>query len=327
MQQVLITGATGFIGSNLAKTLVQRGYKVKAFVRSPEKASMLLKNSDIIFLKGDITDAGTLSGAVEPGDIVVHLAARYNDPAASYEMYRESNVTGTENLIRASLANTVKRFIHCSTIGVALNTGEPPFDENSPYSPDPLDFYEVTKCEAEQLVLQYCREKNLPAVVLRPVQPFGPGDTKKIKFYKLVRKGVVLRSGKVFKHLVYIDDLVDAFELAMNGAGIEGEVFIVGGKPVVSLDEMITWAAEELKVRPPLRVPAAPIELLAAVVEAMCKPLGIKPPLYKSRMEFFTKSYFFNASKAENKLGFEPKVHPRQGMAKTVEWYQQNNLL
>jgi nucleoside-diphosphate-sugar epimerase len=327
MQQVLITGATGFIGSNLARALAQRGYRVKVLVRSTEKAVALLEGSQVHIVQGDITDPESLEGAVEPGDIVVHLAARYNDPAASYEMYRESNVVGTENLILACQAKLVRRFVHCSTIGIAINSGKPPFDENSPYSPDPAEPYEVTKCEGEQLVLKYYREQGFPAVVVRPVQPFGPGDLKKVKFYKLVKKGVVIGRGKVYKHLIYIADLVDAFEVAMCKDGIEGQVFIIGGKPVVTLAEMIRWAAEELNVKTPLRIPAFPIQILTAAVEAVCKSLKIKPPLYKSRLEFFTKSYYFDTSKAESLLGFEPQVSIREGMARTVDWYRQQGLL
>ncbi|MCP4422878.1 MAG: SDR family NAD(P)-dependent oxidoreductase [Chloroflexi bacterium] len=326
MQQLLITGATGFIGGNLANTLAQKGYKVKALARSVEKAAQILDTPKITIIEGDITDTASLEKAVEPDDIVIHLAARYNDPAASYEMYRQSNVVGTENLMKIGLAKSIKRFIHCSTIGVALNSGDPPFDEQSPYSPDPNDFYEVTKTEGERLALRYFREQNLPAVVIRPTQPFGPGDLKKAKFYKLVQKGIVVGSGKVPKHLIYIDDLSAGFELAMQREGIEGEIFILGGD-VVTLNDLIGWAAQELGVKDPFRIPAVPMKLLSAAVETVCKPLKIDPPLYRSRLDFFTKGYFFNTDKAANMLGFEPKVPIREGVAKTVDWYKRNNYL
>lgn len=326
MQQVLITGATGFIGSNMANALAKKNYKVKALVRSPEKAASLL-DKNIKLIKGDITELDAVERAIESGDIILHLAARYNDPAASYEMYRETNVVGTENLIKVGQAKSIKRFIHCSTIGVAINSGVPPFDEKSPYSPEPNDFYEITKCEGEKLVLKYAHEQNFPAVVLRPVQPFGPGDMKKIKFYKLVRKGYVVGNGQVPKHLIYIDDLINAFELAMHRPGIEGEVFILGGKPVIKLNDMIKWAAKEFQVKEPVKIPVAPIKLLSTVVETACKPLNIDPPLYKSRLDFFVKGYFFDTSKAEKMLGFEPQVSIQEGVTRTISWYKANNLL
>jgi len=326
--QVLVTGATGFIGSNVANSLARKGYKVKVLVRSIEKASRLLDSSKMIFLKGDITDSSTLDKTIERGDVVIHLAGRYNEPSASYTMYSQTNVVGTENLIQACMLKAIERFIHCSTIGVAINAGSPPFDESSPYSPAADDFYEQTKAEGERLVLRYFRNEGFPAVVIRPVQPFGPGDMKKVKFYQMVKKGVMVGNGKVKKHLIYIDDLVAGIELAIEKKGIEGEIFILGGKPVISLNDMIEWAAKELNVRVPrLRVPVTPLRILSGAVEKVCKPLNLSPPLYRSRLEFFTKSYFFSGQKAETILGFEPQVHIREGIARTVKWYRENNLL
>lgn len=326
--RVFITGATGFIGQNLAKTLAQRGYQVKALVRSIDKSSGILNPSEINLFEGDITDIESLEKAIEPGDTVIHLAARFNDPAASYEQYRETNVTGTENLLRASQAKGVRRFIHCSTIGVAINSGAPPFDEDTPYSPDPNDYYEVTKCEGEQLVLDYHDRYQFPAVVLRPTQPFGPGDLKKVKFYNLVKKGIVIGNGEVPKHLIYIDDLVNGFILAMHKQGIEGDIFILGGEPVIYLKDMIKWAAQEMGVKPPrFHIPSTPIHILAGIVEQLFRPLKITPPLYKSRMEFFTKGYYFRTHKAKHILGFHPRIHIREGIGNTVRWYRENGLV
>lgn len=325
---VLITGATGFIGTNLANSLASRGYRVKALIRSPEKAGRVLDTSRITCVKGDITDVSSLETAIERDDIVLHLAARYNDAGASYEMYRETNVIGTENLVKVSMAKSVKRFIHCSTIGVLIGSSEPPYDETSPYSPAPDSAYELTKCEAERLVLRYCREKGFPAVVVRPVQPFGPGDTNKVKFYKLIRKGVVVGNGNIKKHLIYIDDLVNGFERVIHKEGIEGEIFIIGGNPVITLNEMIEWAASALNVKKPwIRIPVSPMRWLSSFVEGACKRLDVRPPLYKSRLDFFTKSYYFNTEKAERVLGFRAQVQIRDGISKTVAWYQKNDLL
>lgn len=326
--QVLVTGATGFIGSNVANSFAEKGYKVKALVRSIEKASGLLDGSKIAFVEGDITDSSTLGKAIDSGDVVVHLAARYNEPSASYSMYKSTNVRGTEHLIHACMLKQIERFIHCSTIGVAINAGSPPFDESSPYSPAADDFYEQTKAEGERLVLRYFRNEGFPAVVVRPAQPFGPGDMKKVKFYRMVKRGVMVGNGKVKKHLIYIDDLVTGIELAIQKKDIEGEIFILGGKPVISLNDMIEWAAKELNVTVPrIRVPVMPLTILSGAVEKACKLFKVSPPIYRSRLAFFTKSYFFNGQKAETILGFEPQVPIRDGIARTVKWYREKNLL
>ncbi len=328
MRQVLVTGATGFIGRNLCPALARRGYRVKALVRSLSKARAVLDASQLRILEGDITSPRSLENAVEPGDLVIHLAARYADPSASYEMYWDTNVVGTEHLVRVSMARSVERFIHCSTIGVALNGGEPPFDEEAPYSAPPDDFYEVTKCAAEKLVLEGFRESGFPVVVLRPVQPFGPGDLRKVKFYKLVKRGITVGSGRVPKHLIYIDDLVTAFEIAMSKEGIEGEVIIVGGQPVVQLHEMIAWVAEELGISAPrFRIPVLPMKVLVAAVERVCRRLGLRPPIDRSRLSLFTRGYYFDTSKAATVLGFEPQISVREGIGRTVKWYQNNGLL
>ncbi len=258
----------------------------------------------------------------------MHLAAFFNRPNASWEEYKEVNIGGTKNVMEAAISEKVKRVVHCSTVGVAVGTGRMPFSETTPYSPPGWDKYETSKCEGEKLALQYNDKQGLSVVVLRPAQVYGPGDKSKAKFYRLVKKGVIINPGNTLKHLIYIDDLCRAFELAAKEEKISGEVFIIAGKKAISLKDLITIVAKELGVKvPKIYIPAAPVTWLCVSVEKISNLIGIVPPVFRRSMDFFTRSVEFDVSKAKNGLGFESEIDVLTGVSRSAEWYIQNGLI
>jgi nucleoside-diphosphate-sugar epimerase len=325
--RIAITGAAGFIGSNLVRYLTQRGYSVIALMRAPnEKQSLQPGVLDV--LAADVTDPAALRNAFNGVDVVVHLAALFTNPEASRHQYYQVNVEGTKNVLEAARDSGVRRVIHCSTVGVASGVGLPPYSETTPYSPPGSDKYETTKCEAERLVLQFYKTSGLPIVVIRPAQVYGPGDVRKAKFYRMVKKGVVVNPGRTMKHLVYVDDLCRAIELAMVREEAVGEIFIIAGEKPIALKDLIGLVASELGVPiPKIGLPATPITWLCSVTEAVCGFLHIKPPLYQRSMDFFTRSVYFDVSKAEKQLGFRAQVDVYTGVAKTAAWYRDQGLL
>jgi dihydroflavonol-4-reductase len=321
----LVTGATGFTGGALTRRLVAEGARVTAFVRSLERAAHL-QRLGVECVAVDIGDRDSVANAFRPFDRVFHIAALYRTEEDEGQFAR-INVDATRHLLEASREHGVGRFIHCSTVGVQGGIDAPPADENYRFHPE--DHYQQTKMEGE-LVAREFMAKGLPCAVVRPAGIYGPGDTRFLKLFKGINSGwfAMIGSGKTLYHFTYIDDLIDGFLLAAEKPEALGEVFTIGGAHHVTIREVVDTIADVLgKPRPRLRIPAWPVEAAAVVCAAVCKPLGINPPLYPRRLEFFTLDRSFTIAKARTRLGYEPKVSLRDGFARTAEWYRQQGLL
>ena len=323
---IAITGATGFIGKYLCRYLAQRGHKVTAIVRDSSKANLLTDKIRVEF--GDVTKPDSLISAFSGSGVVIHLAALFNRPEASRNNYIAVNVEGTRNVIEAAIKNGIGHVVHCSTIGVATGAGSMPFSEDTPYSPIKWDKYETSKCEGEKLALEFHGRKGLSITVLRPAQVYGPGDRSKAKFYRMVKKGIMINPGNTFKHPIYIEDLCEAFELAIRNDNLGGRIFIIGNEKPIKLTDLITIVSDKLGVKKPkVYLPALPMTMVFTMVESLCEVLGVKPPLFRRSMDFFTKSVVFDVSKARNELGFKDKTDMIAGVSQTADWYVKEGLI
>lgn len=259
---------------------------------------------------------------------VVHLAALFNRPEKSWGDYYSVNVEATKHVMEAAERSGVGRVVYCSTRGVAAGSGRLPYSEVTPYSPAQWDKYETTKCEGEKVALDFHRKAELPVVVIRPAQVYGSGDRSKAKFYRMVKKGIIVNPGRTLKHLIYIDDLCHAFEMALHNNNAVGETFIIGGEEPTPLTDLVAIAARELNVAPPkIKLPAAPITWLCTGTEVVCQTIKMKPPLFRRSMDFFTKSVVFDVTKAQTGLGFRSQTDVPPGVSKTVGWLREHRLL
>ncbi|TFH30162.1 MAG: NAD(P)-dependent oxidoreductase, partial [Deltaproteobacteria bacterium] len=259
-------------------------------------------------------------------DVVYHLAAAQHEVNVPDKRFRDVNVQGTANLLEGSVTAGVKRFVHGSTIGVyGPGMGEQ-IDENSPLRPD--NIYGKTKLEGENVVLSF--KNSLPVVIVRIPETYGPGDRRLLKLFKAIRKGVfiMIGDGKNLHHLIYIDDLIDALSLAAEHPDAIGNLFVVAGEEPLTTNEMVAVIAARMGTRiPGFRVPLTALLLLATVMEKTCQPFGIKPPIYRRRMDFFRKNFSFSQEKAKRILGFQPKVRFPEGISLTADWYNSSDLL
>jgi nucleoside-diphosphate-sugar epimerase len=322
----LVTGATGFVGSRLIYWLVRDGVPVRAIVRSAARARELLP-AEVELVEADLTN-GFDKGVTTGCDVVYHLATTHNAAGGDYSTHRAVHVDGTERLLEASSAAGIRRFVHCSTMAVHGPVGEEPGDESWPHRPE--DPYQVSKSEGEQLVADYGKATGLPVTIARPTAIYGPGDRRLLKLFDMVNRGrfVMLGAGRIKYHMVYVDDLVRGLRRMAGRAGAVGEAFILGGAEYLSLRELVGLIAHTLGAPPPrLRAPVWPIELAGAVCEAVCKPFGISPPIYRRRVAFFTKSRAFSIRKAREVIGFDPRVDLRTGIARTARWYREHSML
>jgi nucleoside-diphosphate-sugar epimerase len=326
-KRVLVSGASGFTGSHLCRHLVARGYDVRALVRKTSNIRELEK-LDLEIAFGDITEPGSLDKAVKGVDIVYHIAALYRQESVPSKLFWDVNVYGTKNLLEASLRAGIQRFIHCSTVGVQGEVSNPPAKETDPYNPG--DDYQMTKMEGEKLALRFFIENELPGVIVRPVGIYGSGDARFLKLFKHIKNGkfIMFGSGNVLYHLTYIDDLMYGFELCGEKKEALGQIYNICGNEFVSLNQFVAIIADALEVPVPRRrLPFWPLWVASILCEGICKPLGIEPPIYRRRADFFRKDRAFDISKAKRELGYEPKVDLKTGIKLTADWYRENNLL
>jgi len=319
--RIALTGATGYTGGRLLARLRGRGHEMAALARATPSASAV---DGVRWVEGDLRDGGALRRLVEGAEAVVHVAAVYRTAGHPAAYYRDVNVSGTERLLDESARAGVQRFVHTSTVGVHGDVQEPPADETAPIAPG--DIYQRTKAEAEALALDFHRKRALPVVVLRPAAIYGPGETRLLKLFRAIARGryAIVGSGRAFYHPVFIEDLLDGYELALEHPQAAGEAFIIGGPRYVSQTELAGLIARHTGGRVlPLRIPAAPLQLLGDLCEAICVPFAVEPPLHRRRVDFWTKSRAFSIDKARRVLGYTPRVDVDEGVARTAAWYRE----
>ncbi len=327
--RVLVSGATGFTGGHLARSLARRGYRVRGLVRpaSQDRAGALA-GSGVEVALGDLTDASSLAPACAAVDVVYHIAATYRTAGQRSATYHAVNADGTRALLDAAREAGVARFVHCSTGGVHGHVEHPPADEEAPLAPG--DVYQRSKLEGERLARAAGRDGGLEVVVARPIGIYGPGDTRFLKMFRGIarRRFPMLGGGRVFYHLTYIDDLVEGFRLCGETPAAAGRTYLLGGPRYTTLAELVRIIANELGVEPPRwRIPVWPVWLAGALCEGVSVPLGVEPPLYRRRVDFFTKSRAFDTTRARSELGFAPAVDLVEGIRRTAAWYRMQRWL
>ena len=329
--KVLVTGATGFTGGHLAKYLAGRGDEVRALVRPQSRARFdrsPLPANGVIAADGDLLDAPAVGRAVEGVSVVYHIAATYREAGQPDSAYRAINVEGTRNVLEAAKAGGVTRVVHCSTGGVHGHIENPPANEDAPFNPG--DVYQETKLAAEQLAREHGKSTGLDVVVARPIGIYGPGDTRFLRMFRGLARGrfPMIGSGKAFYHLTYIDDLIEGFRLCGTMPAAKGRTYILAGPRYTTLEQLVHLVAKELNVAPPrMHLPVWPFWTAGLLCEMVCVPLRIEPPIYRRRVDFYTKSRAFDTTRARTEIGFAPRVDLEDGIKRTADWYRTEGLL
>ncbi|HEX4268165.1 MAG TPA: NAD-dependent epimerase/dehydratase family protein [Steroidobacteraceae bacterium] len=323
---ILVTGATGFTGGNLARRLAAGGESVRALVRDRAKAQSLAAEG-IDVRVGQLTSLDEVIEAARGCDQIYHIAAVFRTAGHPDSYYRDVNIGGTQNVLEAARRLDCERVVHCSTGGVHGHIADPPASETYPFGPG--DIYQRTKLEAELAVSAAARRGQRVAIV-RPGPIYGEGDLRFLKLYRAVARGVfvMIGSGTPKLHMVHIDDLVDGIVLCGNSEAALGEVFILAGPQAPTLNEIVRHIAQSLGVAEPRwRIPVWPVMTAGLLCESICVPLHVDPPLHRRRVAFFTHHREFDCSKAVRLLGYAPKVTPGEGIARTAQWYRASGYL
>jgi nucleoside-diphosphate-sugar epimerase len=325
--KALVTGATGFTGGHLARYLVGRGDAVRVLVRdSAQKDHPAFSGMEVVV--GDLERPDDLPRAVAGVDVVYHVAALYRQAGLPEATYRRVNAEAVGWIVRAAGDAGAERVVHCSTVGVHGDIEHPPANEDAPLRPG--DVYQVTKLEGERQARQAATEAGIELVVVRPSGIYGSGDRRLLKLFRGIahRRFVVLGDGEIFYHLTHIDDLVEGFRLAATVPAAAGRTYILAGGEVTTLNELVRIIAVEAGVPgSPWHLPVWPFWVAGAACEGLCAPFGIEPPIYRRRVDFFTKSRAFDITRAQSEIGFRPRVMLREGVRRTLAWYRAEGWL
>ena len=320
--RVLVTGATGFTGGHLARGLAARGDHVRALVRDVGRAKEL-ERAGVEIVPGHLEELPALRRAADGVEVVYHIAAIYRQAGQPEGRYRAINATAVRTVIEAAASAHARRVVHCSTVGVHGDVKDPPANEDAPLRPG--DTYQRTKLEGERLAQKASADTGVEVVIARPTGIYGPGDRRLLKLFRGVarRRFVILGDGRIYYHLTFIDDLVRGFLLCGDVPAAAGRTYLLAGPEVTTLNELTATIASEAGVPPPRwHLPVWPFWTASAVCEAVCAPLGLDPPLYRRRVDFFTKSRAFDITRARAELGFDPQVGLREGIRRTLDWYR-----
>ena len=237
--QVLVTGGTGFVGAHLVRRLLCRGHQVRSLDINPGLFDEELRRAGATLLTGSVTEAADVDAAMRGCDLVYHLASPFGDILQPNRAYWDIEVNGTRNILEAAERLGVRRVIHCSTQGVHGIITNPPGNEESPIAP--RDYYCYSKVEGERVCQQFIA-KGMDIVIVRPTSVYGPGDIRGwLQLFRMVSKGwfLMIGSGSTLNHPVYVENLVDLFELSGTSPTAKGRVYLAGDEEAVTLTQLV----------------------------------------------------------------------------------------
>lgn len=328
---MLVTGATGLVGSHVVESALKRGYRVRALVR-PTSHTGLPEHGNVETVVGDLTEAKTLFKAAEGVDTVVHCAAKVGDWGPLAE-YRRLNVEALDVLLRAAeYQDTLKRFVFLSSLSVYPARHHFGTDETEPICLKGLDAYTRTKAEGEQLVGRYVREHGLPAIILRPGFLYGPRDRTVLpRLLERLRAGQVVffGSGEQKLNHTYVKNLVDAVLLAVAYPTATGQAYNITDQPTVSKRRFIATLAELTGCEVPTKkIPLWLARGLAGCLETSYRLLRKQraPLVSKARYKFLGLNLDFSIEKAKRELGYRPRWNLLAGMQESADWIRREPL-
>lgn len=322
---MLVTGATGFVGSAIARQLLERGGTVAVLAR-PHSDRRNLEGLGVTIREGDLRDKSSLERACAGCDTLFHVAADYRlwtrDPAELYA----SNVEGTRNLMEAALAAGVERIVYTSSVAtLGINADGTPGDETTPVAiDDMIGHYKRSKFLAERVVDELVTERALPAIIVNPSTPVGPRDIKPTPTGRVVRDAAAGRIPAYVDtglNIAHVDDVAAGHLLALEKGQI-GRRYILGGENL-SLRDILFAIAEICERTPPrVRLPRRLIYPVAYASEAWAwLTNGAEPQATVDGLKMARKKMFFDSSRAIAELGYSARP-AREALEDAVSWFR-----
>jgi len=322
--KVLVTGASGFVGSAVAAKLVERGFSVRALVRATSPRTHLA-GLDLEYVQGDLRDAETIRPAMAGVRYLFHVAADYRLWARDRNEIVINNVTGTRVMMEEALHAGVERIVYTSSVAtLAVQRDGTSVDETVPLEElKAIGAYKRSKVAAERLVERMIAQQGLPAVIVNPSTPIGPRDVKPTPTGRIIveaARGRMPAFVDTGLNLVHVDDVAQGHLAALDRGKI-GERYILGGQNV-QLSEMLTVIANLIGRRPPrVRLPRSAIVPLALAAETIARFTGREPFVTMDALRMSRYRMFFTAAKAERDLGFTARPFT-DALTDAIRWFR-----
>lgn len=316
---VLLTGGNGFLGAWLAKALVARGDRVRCLVR-PTADTSALAGVNVELVHGDVTDPASLPAAMTGVHTVFHLAGIRR--ASTRDEFLRVNAEGTRHVCDAMVAAGAKRLVLAGSLAATgPSIGGRPRREDDPFAPE--EWYGESKVEAERIAFAY--GDKLEVTSCRPARILGPGDHENLTFFKLVKKGVVLKLGGRERRLSLVDveDVVDQLLLQADKPEAVGQAFFSASKETMTLEAMMRLIADALGVKArTVYVPQALLRVLGSAADVVSNATGKKLPINrKLARQLLAPGWECSIEKAERLLGYQPKRTLEASLRRSADAY------
>jgi dihydroflavonol-4-reductase len=324
---ILVTGASGFVGSAIAIAARRAGYRLRVLVRASSPRGNIQPGDDVVI--GDIRDRASLAEALRDVRYLIHAAADYRLWSRTPSEIITTNAEGTRCVMEEALRAGVERIVYTSSVATIALRDDTPADERSPLAEqDAIGAYKKSKVIAERLVEDMVQRQRLPAVIVNPSTPIGPRDVKPTPTGRII---VEAASGRMPAfvdtglNMVHVDD-VAAGHLAALARGTIGERYILGGENVY-LRDMLAEIARVVGRKPPrIRLPIAPLYPLAVLAEGVGLITGREPFLTLDGLRMAGHHMFFNDAKARREFGYSTRPY-REGIADAIAWFRRHGYL
>jgi dihydroflavonol-4-reductase len=326
----LVTGASGFVGSAVARALVGCGEPVRALVRRSSNLR-LLQELPVEIVTGDLDEPASCRAALEGCNALFHVAADYRLWVPQPDAMYRTNVQGTRDLLAAAAAAGLTRIVYTSSVAtLGLRPDRQPADETTPATLAAMvGHYKRSKFLAEQAVRELVAETGLPVVIVNPAAPVGPGDARPTPTGRVVleaARGRVPAYVDTGLNLVHVDDVAMGHLLAFQHGRV-GERYILGGENL-PLSRMLALIADLMGRRPPrLRLPAGALLPVALIAEAIARVgRGREPLITADGVRMARKPMYFTSAKAERELGYRSRPAV-EGLRDAIAWYRSHGCL
>lgn len=365
MPKVLLTGATGFIGSHIAELFAEAHIPLKCLVRASSDTSFLKQlNSDVAvpftgtkggapikgcgyqieIVEGDITSVESISSALTKVDCVIHTAGKSSDWGIYRDFY-QSNVTGTMNVMRACKSHNISHIIITGSISsygeednAAVKNEDSPLSSHYSYFldsvfPSAMNYYRDTKALLTRRACKFAAENHLNLAVLEPAWVYGEREfhTGFFEYMKAVQAGMRYAPGSKTNqfHVIYARDLAEAYLLAYQTKLSGVNRFIIGNPAADRMNDIYSLFCQTANLTPPKLLPRFLVYPIGLIMELIATIFSRREPplLTRSRVNMMYDNISFSVAKARHELGFEARTPLRDGIRRTVDWYLQNGLL
>ncbi len=328
-ETVLVTGASGFVGSAVLRAAIARGAKARALVRATSPRTNF-EGLDCEIVLGDITDPVAMAETLKGIRYLFHVAADYRLWARDPSELRRANVDGVKVVMEAALAAGVERIVHTSSVAT-LRAGDAAtvVDETAPLAEgEAIGAYKQSKVAAERLVERMIADQGLPTVIVSPSTPIGPRDVKPTPTGRILVEAAMGRMPAFIDtglNLVHVDDVAEGHLLALE-KGANGQNYILGGHDVTLREMLATIAHLVGRKAPTVSLPRAPLFPLAVAAEGIAWITGKEPFITRDALKMASHHMFFSSAKAEGALGYHARPY-REAIADALAWFGQAGYL